>query len=445
VPWTVEQVLALAPDALAARVGRELASPRKWRNTGSTEGALWGECQGSAAEPYRTVVDLSGPAYRCSCPSRRFPCKHALGLFLAFAGDTAVAPRGDPPEWASDWLSARAKAQQATERREAPPANPERAALEQQKRIRRREERIASGIDDLERWLHDLVRAGLVETAQRPRATFHLMAARLVDAQAPGLARLVRELAILPHLSHAWPERMLIAIGRLGLLLEAWRRQDTFDEGLRAEVRSMVGITESRDDVLATPSVQDRWDVVGRRVIDGERLRVQRTWLWGRAAQRWALLLDFAAGSQALESSFVLGTSVEGELCFLKGALRLRALRKSELVQRGAVMRLPAEPVSSMLHGYAAALAANPWLERWPAAVQAVVPRRARDHSSWWLVDADGARLPLAGNDAWALAALSGGHPLDLFGEWDGYSLWPLSAVVDGQCVPLRSALLEAA
>jgi uncharacterized Zn finger protein len=25
-------------------------------------------------------VDLSGPAFRCTCPSRKFPCKHGLAL-----------------------------------------------------------------------------------------------------------------------------------------------------------------------------------------------------------------------------------------------------------------------------------------------------------------------------------------------------------------------------
>jgi hypothetical protein len=441
VPWTVEQVLALAPDASAARAARDLASARKWRTTGRTNSALWGECQGSAAEPYGTVVDLTGPAYRCSCPSRKSPCKHALGLLLAFVADASSAPSGEPPLFAAEWLANRTRA-----RERAPAADPERAALEQQKRAQRRDARIERGIDDLESWLHDLLRAGLAETAQRPGTTFDQMAARLVDAQAAGLARLVRELAIMPHLGHTWPERMLIAIGRLGLLLEAWRRQDALEPDLRADVRSIVGIAETRDDVLATSAVHDRWDVIGRRVIDGERFRVQRSWLWGRGTQRWALLLEFAAGPQALDSSLVPGTSVDGALCFYSSAVPLRALLKNPPRLTGSVGRLRAVPVAGMLRGYANALGANPWLERWPAALEGVVPRRARGDNAWWLAHADGARLPLAGSAGWQLAALSGGHPIDVFGEWDGYSVWPLSVVVDGRCVPLRATpLLDAA
>ena len=52
------------------------------------------------------------------------------------------------------------------------------------------------------------------------------MAERLVDAQAPGLARLVRDLGGLPHRTSEWPERMLIDLGRLALLLDAARRME---------------------------------------------------------------------------------------------------------------------------------------------------------------------------------------------------------------------------
>ncbi|MYW01993.1 SWIM zinc finger family protein, partial [Streptomyces sp. SID3343] len=109
--WTAEQVLALAPDAASRKAGDKLAVPRPWSRTGSAElagggGAVWGECTGSGATPYRTVVDLSGPASQCSCPSRKFPCKHVLGLLLLWAGGTE-ASIGVAPDWADAWLTAR--------------------------------------------------------------------------------------------------------------------------------------------------------------------------------------------------------------------------------------------------------------------------------------------------------------------------------------------------
>src|SRR6478735_964199 len=107
--WTPEQILSLASDSSSAKAGRELSSPRKWQNAGRNDQALWGEHQGSGSKPYLTSVDLEEPAFKCSCPSRKFPCKHGLGLFLAFAGEPTAFPTANPPQWAAEWLAARAE------------------------------------------------------------------------------------------------------------------------------------------------------------------------------------------------------------------------------------------------------------------------------------------------------------------------------------------------
>ncbi|WP_461030053.1 SWIM zinc finger family protein, partial [Streptomyces sparsus] len=108
VRWTAEQVLALAPDAASRKAGGKLAGPAPWSQAGSAEGAVWGLCKGSGSKPYRTVVDCADAACKCSCPSRKFPCKHALGLLLLWsAGGDAVASGAEPPEWAQSWLTGR--------------------------------------------------------------------------------------------------------------------------------------------------------------------------------------------------------------------------------------------------------------------------------------------------------------------------------------------------
>jgi hypothetical protein len=54
-------------------------------------------------------------------------------------------------------------------------------------------------------------------------------------------------------------------------------------------------------------------------------------------------------------------------------------------------------------------------------------------------VDDEGRSLPLGGSAGWHLLALSGGHALDLFGEWDGHRFWPLAAFAGGTFVHLPS------
>ncbi|TXS56520.1 hypothetical protein EAO77_10635 [Streptomyces sp. t39] len=106
--WTPEQVLSMAPDAASRTAGAGLSTAGPWSGAGSDgAGAVWGLCKGSGSRPYRTVVDLTGPAFSCSCPSRKFPCKHAVGLLLLWSRDTAAVGPSDVPDWAQEWLTAR--------------------------------------------------------------------------------------------------------------------------------------------------------------------------------------------------------------------------------------------------------------------------------------------------------------------------------------------------
>ena len=81
-PLSEDQILALAPDEPSKKAGKDLAGAAKWVSKGGNDTALWGECQGSGSKPYQTQVDLANIAFKCSCPSRKFPCKHGLGLLL---------------------------------------------------------------------------------------------------------------------------------------------------------------------------------------------------------------------------------------------------------------------------------------------------------------------------------------------------------------------------
>jgi hypothetical protein len=301
---------------------------------------------------------------------------------------------------------------------------------------RRREARISAGVDELDRWLQDLVRAGLADAASRPWSAFAHMSARLVDAQAPGLARFVRDLGALPHAASNWPERMLIDIGQLALLLDAWRRLDHLHPDLQAEVRSLVGIAEPRDAVLARPGVHDVWDVLGRRVLQGERVLVQRTWLWGRKTRRWALLLDFSVAGQPIQQVVTPGLSFEAELHFYAGTVAQRALVGTHPRDVGSPVSLPALGVHAALRAYAGMLGRSPWLERAPLALDNVVPRRARD-AGWWLGDGV-QQVPFDAAAGWQLLAMSGGRPVQVFGEWDGFRLSPLSVASDGELWQVR-------
>src|SRR5262249_26770136 len=102
---TADQIAGLAPDASSVAAGKKLGKESSWTTLGRNGQALWGECQGSAL--YQVRVELGEWANKCTCPSRKLPCKHVLGLlFLAAATPAAVADT-EPPVWVTDWLSKR--------------------------------------------------------------------------------------------------------------------------------------------------------------------------------------------------------------------------------------------------------------------------------------------------------------------------------------------------
>src|SRR5829696_3644535 len=215
--WTPQQVLALAPDASASKAGQGLASPRSWSGLGQDERAVWGLCQGSGKKPYQTQVDLPEPAFKCSCPSRKFPCKHALGLLLLWVSTDEI-PAATRPDWVEEWLASRAeRAERAAVRTERPAQAPDPAA--QAKRAAQREERVAAGVVELRQWLSDLVRRGLAGAQREPWQFWEQTAARMVDAQASGLATRVRRMGSATYTSgDAWAERMLEDASLLQLL-----------------------------------------------------------------------------------------------------------------------------------------------------------------------------------------------------------------------------------
>jgi hypothetical protein len=427
--WAPEQVLALAPDAASARAARGLATPRRWSGTGTDDRAVWGLCEGSRQAPYQVAVDLAGPAFRCSCPSRKAPCKHVVGLLLLWALQPEAVPSAHAPGWAEEWLAGRmSRPQPAVDRAVDPAARAKRAA--------ERAERIGAGLDELDRWLRDLVRQGLGAAQAQPYRYWDTMAARMVDAQAPGVGGQVRRMAGAVH-GDGWPGRLLEQAGRLHLLTTAWPRRESLPPDTRADLRTVVGWPVPADEVLGGAAVRGRWHVVARTVSEEERLRVQRTWLFEDGG-RPALVLDFAPTGAPLPADLVLATVVDADLAFYPGSFPLRAV----VARRHG----PAETMAGLaghallddaLAAHARALAVNPLLERFPVSLTEVVPCRRGD--GWVVRDPDGAALPLGpGEDrAWKLVALAGGRPLGLVAEWWDARLWPLSAWADDRLVIL--------
>ncbi|AUG77690.1 hypothetical protein CFP65_2875 [Kitasatospora sp. MMS16-BH015] len=420
--WSTDHVLSLAPDQASRKAAGKLAGPAPWSQTGWAGGALWGLCKGSGSTPYRTVVDLGGPASKCSCPSRKFPCKHGLGLLLLWSGGAELATEAEAPEWAAEWLTARR--QPARPSKKAAPADPAAA----RRRAEQRAARVAAGAQELRLRLTDRVRHGL---ADQGSTDWSEIAARMVDAQAPGLAGRVR------HLSETPPQGQLAEYAMLHLLAGAYGRVGELPEPLAATVRTRVGHTTDTAELLAGPTVRDRWLVLGSRTTGPEggadgQLTTRRIWLRGAKTGRPALLLSFGRPGTAPDLALPAGTVLEAELAYHPGARPLRAVLAH---RHGTPEPAPATPPPGLTPAEAAAaygeaLTEDPWLEHWPTTLAAVVPVLTPE--GWRLTDGDHS-LPirpaaLPDTALWRLAAISAGHPVTLFGEHGHTGFAPVTA-----------------
>lgn len=429
--WTSEQAASLAPDAASLKTAQGIASPRKWDLLGRDDDFVWGLAQGSGAEPYQTQIDLSEPAFKCSCPSRKFPCKHGLGLLLLLAGSPSSIAAGPRPAWVTEWSAKRAEkaAKQeakATEAAATPPPDP----AAQAKRREKRAANIAQGVAFLDGWLQDLVRQGFAAAGSAGYGLWDEPARRLVDAQAPGLARRVRGLGGAIVRSQAGDDRALAELGRLHLLVAATQRRDSLPPEWQAEIDGQLGVAVDQDELRRGSGVAGTWLVGAQTSVEEDKLVTRTTYLFSTAGQV-AKIMEFHPVAQPGVSTLALGRWLEGELVYFPGIEPLRALWKTP-PRDAAGGELPLfQRCDDLLAAQAARLAANPLADALPVIAE-LTPQRDGEH--WLLRDGDGAALPIvAGFRAgWELLACAGGEPLPIAGLWDGLAFTPLTALADG-------------
>lgn len=318
-------------------------------------------------------------------------------------------------------------AQQQDEKRNwSGPADPKAAA----KRVADRAVRVTAGLDELDQWLCDQIRTGLADLERGGYQRFESIAARMVDAQAPGVAGRLRRLAGVLASGEGWPARLLEEFALLRLLVRAHRRLAELPAPLAAAVRTHVGYPVTRAEVLTRPPVRDTWSVLGQCDQVEERLTSRRIWLQGADSGRIALLLTYVPIGRSFDESLVPGTSVDADLHFYPGGSR--ALVGAQHGEPGPLGRPKAVSIAQALDGYAGALAVDPWTASWPVLLDAVA---AIEHGGrWFLREPGGDALPLLQPRVgvpppWVLIACSGGEPVTVLGQWVAEGFTALSVL----------------
>src|SRR5215510_12060251 len=355
---TLQRIEGLAPDQSSLAAARKLLKPSSWPTLAEGDGLIWGECQGSGATPYRVVVSEADAGYKCTCPSRKFPCKHTLALMWMRVDRSTAFASAAVPEWVKDWLSRRRGsstpgkkgedkdepkprpsirlAEMPEAKADADPKAEQRAAAARERNRLEREAGVLAGLDELDVWLADQVQHGAANFVAQAAQACRTIAQRLVDAKAPGLAgrldALPARLFTLP--GPARPSAALRELGQVHLISQAYRRASELPELLAADARQAVGWSVTREDLLSDPAavrVDAKWRVFA--VISEaqpDRLRRVETWLCRQEGSDgnsyYAVLIDFVpVSSGAATGGYLVGDEFEAELCFYRSTIPLRA------------------------------------------------------------------------------------------------------------------------
>lgn len=407
---TEEQILALAPDEPSKKAGKDLAGAGKWVSKGANEKALWGECQGSGSKPYQTQVDLGTTSFKCSCPSRKFPCKHGLGLLLYKVRKPADFTIAQMPAWVEEWISKRTdKQEKAAEKKQAPV---DEAA--QAKRQQARENKVAAGIDELLFWLKDIVRNGILIMPEKTTAFFDGMARRMVDAQAPGLAAMVRDLGSTPFFKEGWQSNFMDEVIRIYLVASGYKNISSINTALQQDIKAAIGFTQSAEELKAQAGTTDTWLVLGKQNIEEDSIIVERNWLYGIYSKQYALILQFIVRGQAQQVLITPGSFLQAELVFYPSATPLRAIIKQ---QTGTTTTLKTAGFSNwqqVAEHQCVVNSLQPFGNERPYIVEQLTPVQHEDR--WCLHDAQNEWMPVSEkfSNIWKLLALSGGDPLDI-------------------------------
>ena len=451
---TLQQIEAMAPDQASLTAARKLLDAKKWplNEIAGDHSFIWGECQGSGSTPYRACVSLIDLGYKCTCPSRKFPCKHSLALMWRYQQNPNDFTENDVPQWLLDWSSKRrgAKSASANASTVASPSpakdivstliesvpeqnsqDSDRASKARERNQNQREASIQAGLDDFMLWLEDVYDRGLLAFLQNCSVSCRQAAKRLVDAKAAGLASQLDELSgNVLHIPEAQRTRYLHQqLGSLYLLARAYRRPQQLPEALRHDVRRLIGWTISREQLLEMPEterVTGLWRVLAvREYLQNDGLRRIETWLalvncFDQSEHRFAVLIDYhhvSAGTVA--APFHAGDGLDGSVVYFPSATPLRGILVDYQRTDTAAKLANGTSLAAALATRLVQRNQNPWLPYWPTAITKPQIIADRD-GQFWLTE-NGTSVPIKHPDKAALLALIG-LPIERAAlTWDGW------------------------
>ncbi len=432
--FTESQIESIAPKPAAFKAGRKLSVGNKWLVLGKSERAVWGQISGSGKNPYFTQIDVQDRAYKCSCPSRQFPCKHGLGLMLVFA-QMETKTDSPEPEWVEDWIVKRRgksnNPKPEEERTEEIIAKSDAAKL---KRHNERMILVNNGVDELTLWLQDIARVGLLELPNKPTTYFANMAARMVDAKAAGLAGWVKMLGKIDYSNpEKWYDEASEIISKINLLLRSWKNRDALSPLYMQTIKNLIGWNQSKKGLMTdktATAIQDDWIVLGIENEVEEDITINRTWLYGIVSNRFALVLNFGSPYAPLINTMMANSVIVGEVAYFPSIHEQRGIVRTETEVKWKIYKRPVfhDKWESLINNHYENEKLNPWINNQPYLISQVV--LIKKERQWYLMDSEQSVMPVelkfSERKAMNWLLFSGGGRVDVAVVYRGKSVVPL-------------------
>ncbi len=318
-----EEILDISPDSASTKNAQKLYNKTKWI-VKKSQRAIWSEIYGSGKKPYLTQIDIGSLAFKCSCPSRKFPCKHglALGLYLASHGIESITQDSEPI-WVEEWINKRTK-----KRQEKPKEvkSPEKL----KENLEAKWEKASKDIEVLEMWLLDNMKLGILNFPNYDYSYWQELRKRMVDIKLSGINIFFTLLEEIDYEAE-WEESVLLILSDLYLLIESIKRYKTLEENFKNELERLLGWSLSKQKLLLDEKatiIDDTWMVVGVDIDKSESLTSRKVYLYGIKNNKWAYILEFSHGGSYFEDQFTKGSFIKAKLVFDSGVLQIRAYLK---------------------------------------------------------------------------------------------------------------------
>lgn len=436
--WTEEKILQLSPNDGTSRRGKTMARSSKWQQLATDYKTIWGLCIGSGKNPYQVQADLQTARFACSCPVRALPCKHILGMLLLYAKSSANFKYLPPPDWIKIAPAVVAATTTATIAPSKTATELEKAALAKEKRWQKRLQLMESGLAELQLWLEDIIRQGVANLPIQQSSFWDAVAAKMVDAKLPRVSSFLKETYQMTLTTEDWLEPVITRLGELQLWIDAFGNREKLPKALQEELYNALGRNLKKSDILQNnPSVKDNWLVLAvLEEVDVEGRNYRKVWLLGLKKQQFALLLDFSFGNVGYEQQYFTDTVIQSSLVYYSTLSPQRAICENYQLLEKTTLEVDecnsCDSFEQLLTIYAKALNQNPWVINQPTILKEIQPIYDTKKEQLYLVDNQNCIIPtvaLAEEALWKLLAMSGGQPIQLFGEWNGHLFSPISVL----------------